>query len=86
MGVSDKIKNNAKEIKDGTYGSNLNEKSKYYKTGAIVGAISGFVVSQLIKGRVILYTAIGAVAGGYIGYKIAENAEPKSEFSNFSKK
>lgn len=83
--VDEKIKQNEKELKNNTYGKNISDKADGYKTGAIVGGIAGFLSGYYFKGNLLIYTVIGVVGGGYIGYKVAEGSQMKQEFS-FSKK
>lgn len=79
--IDDKIKKNANELKDDTYGKNMADKAKGYTTGAIVGGISGFLAGYfLIKGKLVLCSVIGVIAGGYIGYKVAEESQVKQDF------
>lgn len=81
---NDKIKENLKELKNDTYGKNMADKAKGYTTGAIVGGIGGFLAGYYFKGNLAIYTVIGIVAGGYIGYKVAEDNQERPEF-NFKK-
>ena len=84
-GIDEKINENKKKIKNNTYGKDMADKAKGYTTGAIVGGISGFLAGYfLIKGKLVLSTVVGVVAGGYIGYKVAEDSQVKQEF-NFKK-
>lgn len=80
----DKINKNIKDLKNGTYGKNIADKASGYKTGAVVGGIAGFLAGYYFKGNLVIYTVIGIVGGGYIGYKVAEESQFKQEF-NFKK-
>jgi uncharacterized protein YcfJ len=82
--IDEKIKSNAKELKNDTYGKNMADKAKGYTTGAIVGGIGGFLAGYYFKGSLVVYTVIGIVAGGYIGYKVTEDNQVQQDF-NFKK-
>jgi len=80
--IDEKIKQNAKELKNDTYGKNMADKAKGYTTGAIVGGISGFCAGYfLIKGKLVLSTIVGVILGGYIGYKVAEESQVTQDFN-----
>lgn len=82
----EKINENKKKLNNNTYGKDMADKAKGYTTGAIVGGIGGFLAGYfLIKGKLVLCTVVGIVAGGYIGYKVAEDSQEKPEFV-FNKK
>lgn len=72
----------ARKKKEKKSGFNATEDSpmlQNYKKGAIVGGLLGGMAGLLAGKRIILYTLIGAVAGGYISYKIYDD-----DYSNFS--
>lgn len=79
---SDDIKNNYASMQSGKIATSLNDKAEYYKKGAIIGGVAGFAGAMIFGGKFILWSFIGAVAGGYIGYKIAENNNSQPEFTN----
>lgn len=81
----EKINENKKKLNNNTYGKDMADKAKGYTTGAIVGGIGGFLAGYYFKGNLVVYTVIGIVAGGYIGYKVAEDSQEKPEFV-FNKK
>jgi uncharacterized protein YcfJ len=82
---TDNIKNNYYSMQSGTFASKINNKADGYKKGAIVGALAGVVCAILFKGKIVLWTVVGAVGGGFLGYKIAENIEQQPEFINGEK-
>lgn len=73
------VKENIKDINNGSYGDKIKNKSIGYKNGAIVGVIVGALAGLYFK-RFIMFSLIGLVGGGYVGYKIAEATESKVEF------
>jgi len=77
------IEKNMNEIKNGTYGQKMNHKSAGYKKGAVVGLVVGVLIGMYFKKSLIMFGLIGVVGGGYLGYKIAEATETKSDFKNF---
>lgn len=79
------LKDSIEELKNGTYGLSKTKNSQAFKTGAIIGFFGGAVVGWLTGGRIITYGLIGLVAIGYVGYKISDASELKTEFQNFSK-
>lgn len=86
MPLKEEISQQAAEINKGTYGEKIMTKAKAYKTGAIVGGICGLACAFIFKGKMVLYGVIGAVAGGYIGYRVVENVEEQPEFKNYGDK
>jgi len=78
---NDKIKQNAKELKNNTYGKNMADKAKGYTTGAVVGGIAGFVAGYYFKVNMPLCIVVGIVGGGWMGYTIAESNQMKQEFN-----
>jgi uncharacterized protein YcfJ len=82
---AENIKNNYHSMQSGAFASRINNKADGYKKGAIFGALAGCVCAILFKGRIILWTVVGGIGGGYIGYKIAENIEQQPEFINGEK-
>lgn len=58
----------------------IKKKAFGYRQGAMVGGIVGVVGALLLKKSIWLFGVIGLVGGGYIGYKVAETIENKTEF------
>ncbi len=73
------------QIKSGTYGANKDKTSNGFKNGAIVGFFGGALAGWFFRGKVLTYGIIGLIAGGYVGFKISEASELKTDFSDFSK-
>lgn len=71
------------DIENGKFGSKMNEKSVGYKKGAVVGLVAGVLTGLYFKKNLIMFGLIGVVAGGYVGYKVAEASEVKNGFKNF---
>jgi len=84
--VKDEINKNNEDIKNNTYGKKMVDKAHGYKTGAVIGGAAGFFAGWVFRGNILVYTVIGVVAGGYVGYKISENNEPKTNFKNYGVK
>jgi uncharacterized protein YcfJ len=81
MGFSqEKIKSNYRSMESGAFASAIKSKANGYKNGAIAGGVTGLVCALIFKGKVVIWTVVGAVAGGYIGYKISESSEEQSAF------
>lgn len=78
------VEKNINEMKNGTYSKKIMDKSVGYKKGAVIGVISGVLLGIYFKKNIILFGTVGLVGGGYIGYKIIEATESKSEFKNYS--
>lgn len=68
-------------MNEGTFSSKKLNKSKGYANGAIVGLIAGVLAGMYFKKKLWMFGAIGAVAGGYIGYMIAEAMDEKVVFN-----
>ncbi len=64
------------------------DKASGYTTGAIAGGIGGFIIAMMLDGKPIKYIIVGIVAGGFIGYKIAEANDngKKMIFKNYENK
>lgn len=80
--MDSQVEKNVSQIKDGTYGKKINDKSVGYKKGAIIGLIVGVVGGFYFKKNLFLFGTIGLVGGGYIGYKIAEASDVRNSFVN----
>jgi uncharacterized membrane protein len=79
------LKENVEQINNGTYGLSKQKNAQSFKTGAIIGFFGGAIVGWYFRNKIITYGAIGLVIGGYVGYKISDASELKTEFKNFSK-
>lgn len=79
------IKKNIKELKDGTFGAIKSKNSDGFKNGAIIGFFSGVLAGWYFRGSILTYGVVGLIVGGYVGFKINEASELKTDFSNFSK-
>ncbi len=79
------IKDSIEQIKSGTYGANKEKNSNGFKNGAIVGFFGGALAGWFVGGKILTYGIIGAIAIGYVGFKINEASELKTDFSDFSK-
>ena len=79
------IQKNIKELKDGTFGAIKSKNSDGFKTGAVIGFFSGAIAGWYFRGSILTYAVVGLVVGGYVGFKINEASELKTDFSNFSK-
>jgi hypothetical protein len=82
---AEEIKNNYNSMQSGVFASKISNKADGYKKGAIAGALLGAIGAILFKGKIILWISVGGVAGGYMGYKIAENIEQRPDFLNGEK-
>ncbi len=78
-----KIEKNVNDMDNGKFGSKMSTKAVGYKKGAVVGLVAGVLTGLYFKKNLMLFGLIGVVAGGYVGYKIAEASETKNEFKNF---
>lgn len=72
-------------IKDNSMGQKIKNKSNGYVHGAIAGGVIGVFSAVIFKKRMIVWGVVGAIAGGYIGYKVAEEVNTDNEFKNYSK-
>ncbi len=81
---TEKLKDSAESVNDDTYGKKILNKSNGYVNGAIAGAVIGVFCAVIFKGKYIMFAGIGTLAGGYIGYKIAEEKNKEIKFTNFS--
>lgn len=68
MAIDDKIK----DIKD--YGRKIQNSSNAYVNGAVAGGVIGVITAAVFKWKYVRSGFLGAIIGGYIGYKIAEEA------------
>jgi hypothetical protein len=53
-------------------GTQLREGAKSYYTGAVIGAVVGGLTAVYFKRKILLFAGLGAMGGGYIGYKLVE--------------
>lgn len=64
--------------------SEIKQTASAYTKGAVVGGVSMAIFALATKRRLILWTTIGVVVGGYIAYKVKESkGKPSKETSNF---
>jgi uncharacterized protein YcfJ len=72
------------EVKnESSTGFEVMDKASGYAKGAVMGGIAGFLFAATTGKRPILWTIIGVVGGGWIGYRIAE-ATDASKISKFN--
>jgi hypothetical protein len=83
--MSTDIKTNIQQLKDGTFGAIKSKNADGFKTGAIIGFFSGALAGWYWRGNILTYAVVGSVIFGYVGFKINEASELKTDFSNFSK-
>lgn len=58
-----------------------------YKNGAFIGALIGGLSAIIIGKRIVFFTLGGAVAGGFIAYKLAQDdSSTTSGIKNFRDK
>lgn len=79
------VDKNIDEIKKGTYALNKVKNANGFKTGAIVGFFLGAFSGWIFRGKPLRYGLVGMVAFGYVGFKISESSDVKTDFINFSK-
>ena len=79
------LKDNIEQLNNGTYGLSKTKNSQAFKTGAIIGFFGGAIVGWYLGNKIIISGVIGMVIFGYVGYKISDASELKTEFKNFSK-
>lgn len=53
--------------------------SSGYARGAVLGGIAGFLFAMSAKKKPVVWTLIGIVGGGYIGYKVSEAADTSKQ-------
>ncbi len=61
-------------IYDGSFADSIKKDIKYTVSGIFIGALSGYFVGALFGNR-LLFGAIGALAFGISGYKMANKKE-----------
>ncbi len=83
--IDDTIKENTKSIKNDTYGKKIQNKSNGYVNGAITGAVVGVIAAAIFKWSYIKTGLILGIAGGYVGFKIAEEMNKDLGFKRPSK-
>lgn len=69
--VPEEFKKNATMFGKGL-GTQLREGAKSYYKGAVIGAILGGLGAVYFKKKILLFAGLGAMGGGYIGYKLVE--------------
>ena len=65
--------------------SNTDSDFEVYKKGAIIGGLIGGITGIVAGRKVLLFMFIGAVAGGYINYKVNEDDGTILSLRKFSK-
>lgn len=65
----------------------IKEQSKAYTTGALIGGIVAATTALILKKRVILWSVIGVVVGGFISHRIyksgKETSKTNTNFKNY---
>ncbi len=86
MGEDEAIKENISRLKDKSYGKKMFDKATGYKIGATIGGLTGLIAAFVFKSKMVVCGVVGAVAGGYIGYKICEYKEPTFKLNEIGTK
>lgn len=55
-------------INSGSLAQKIKQNTKYTATGVAIGAVAGFLIASLAGKGQLLFSGIGALAGGSIGY------------------
>ncbi len=55
-------------INSGGLAEKIKQNTKYAATGVAIGAVAGFLLASLTGNGKLMFSALGAVAGGGIGY------------------
>ena len=67
--------------------SAVKEMASAYTKGAVVGGVVMAVFALATKRRLVLWTTLGIIGGGYIAYKVRQSSavpsESESAVSNF---
>ncbi len=70
--------------------NDIKETASAYTKGALIGGVTMAVFALATKRRVIFWTTIGIIGGGYIAYRVKDNSSSKtsaiSNFKNYDKK
>jgi len=56
-------------------GTQFRENAKSYYKGAMVGAVIGLMGGLYFNKSLLMFSAIGGLCGGYIGYKLVEGTQ-----------
>jgi uncharacterized protein YcfJ len=71
-----------KKIKKHNIIGTANKQYNSYKEGSLIGGLIGGLSALILGKKIILFTIIGAVAGGYISYEVNKD---NSEIINLDK-
>ncbi len=80
----DDLDENIDSLKKNQYGKKMYDKGLGYRIGATIGAGIGIAVGFATRGKILWWGLGGLVAGGMIGYKVAEYKAPTFQLSNFT--
>ena len=79
MAIDKKTREAIERIHDGTLASQLKSNLRFVTSGVCIGVIIGVVVATFTGGNRIGYGALGAIAGGGMGYLTAPKAKKEPE-------
>ena len=82
--MEDKIEN--KEVETPRF-LGVMDKASGYARGAVMGGIAGFLFAVTTGKKPILWSVVGIIGGGWIGYRIAEATDTSKQTKfNFTDK
>lgn len=68
--------------------NDIKESAQVYTRGALIGGVIFAAFALITRRRVLMWTAIGAIGGGYVAYKVRDSKKEviKSDFKNYDAK
>ena len=68
--------------------SDIKETAQAYTRGALIGGVLFAVFALATHRRVFMWTAIGAIGGGFVAHKVRDSKKEivKSNFKNYDNK
>ena len=65
--------------------NDVRESASTYTKGALVGGVILGAFALITRRRVFMWAAIGAIAGGFVAYKVSDSKKEviKSQFKNY---